>query len=1220
LLQQSKTLLLDAYAHQQVPFEQIVDTLHPERSLNHNPLFQIMLVLQNNQQGVLDMPGLSLTQVEHEGVIAKFDLTLSASETADGLLLSWEYNTDLFEASRITRMGQHFAILLRAMLNAPDTPVFALEMLTPDERQQLRAPLQQSLPEFGGTDCIHQRFEHFAASTPEAIAVVFEDQAISYGELNARANRLAHYLRAQQSIRPDTLVGLCLERSVAMMVGLLAIVKAGAAYVPLDPDYPAARLAHMLADARLDCVMTLQHLRERAIGSAATAVLCLDDPGLQQALAQCPDSNIDPATSGISRASLAYVIFTSGSTGQPKGVMIGHGNITRLFDAARSRFDFNQRDVWSMFHSFAFDFSVWEIWGALAHGGKLVMVPYPVARSPADFYQLLLREQVTVLNQTPGSFVNLIEQDQQGGADSPEQAALALRYVIFGGEALNLATLAPWMEKHGDQQPQLINMYGITETTVHVTFRRIEQHMLATANGASYIGDPLPDLTLHIVNRALTLVPPGIVGEMLVGGAGLARGYLNQPELTAARFIHLPGLGQQRLYRSGDLAQRLPNGELNYIGRIDHQVKIRGYRIELGEIEHALASYSGIREVVVVARNDAGGEKILVAYLSLSEPAALPADSASANASLSAALRVHLAGLLPQFMVPSFFVVLPALPLNQNGKVDLKALPQPDASSMLGQYEAPQLEVERILAQVWSGLLNLAVEKIGRQANFFECGGNSFLAIQLSTRFAHAGYQLSVTDAMQHQTLAAMAAAAAPIASTASSSALQLGAVPILPNHAHSLRVSSEGRNRWNNNSLQELPADYDADCLGQALQLLITHHDALRLCHVQDDEGVWQAKIIAPPESTSFRVIQLGVLSDEQYRQQINDIMEQLMDSTHVGTGPVIQMCVLDFAGSRQPQLMTSINHYATDATSNFILAVNFKHIYEQLMAGQTVSLPGNSTSYFDYAHYLHRYMGTAECAAKLDYWLGGKRFTDTAIPLDFPDGRCAAGSFKVHNGVHRIAGIDSAFQSGAPSRASLQEVLMAAFMRTYALWSGKDFVHLNLIDSGRFVPGNELDISRTVGWMSGLYPLVMELNAAVDDVNAILSSVAQQLRSVPMDKSCGLLRFCHPDPLIRDKMAQIREPRINFNFLGHTWSNQQVDDGGIKQLPLPEAAQSTVDAQGNPYPDREHFLLFDIKVHDDYLLSNWDFSTRMHHAETIAWLDQTFAQNVTQMLALLK
>ncbi|GAA3079336.1 hypothetical protein GCM10020000_76250 [Streptomyces olivoverticillatus] len=554
-----------------------------------------------------------------------------------------------------------------------------------------------------------------------------EDESLTYAELNARANRLAHLLIARGA-GPEKTVALALPRSADLVVALLAVVKSGAAYLPLDPDYPAERLAYMLDDARPFVTVTAP-----GTDIAAGEVLTPDawaDPALP---ATDPDVPLDPAHP-------AYVIYTSGSTGRPKGVVVPHGNVVRLFSTAQRHFGFGPDDVWTLFHSYAFDFSVWELWGPLLYGGRLVVVPYTVSRSPAAFLDLIARQGVTVLNQTPSAFYQLMDEETRQDGRAPRTATL--RHVVFGGEALDPARLRDWFARHGDERPVLSNMYGITETTVHVTHVALDRSHTAP-HGPSAIGIPLADLRGHVLDTALRPVPPGVVGELYVAGAGLARGYLGRHALTAERFVADPfGPAGTRMYRTGDLVRLLPDGSLEYIGRSDHQVKIRGFRIELGEVEAALAGHPSVAQAAVAVREDTPGDRRLAAY-------AVPA---AGHAPDPAEWRRHLTATLPAHLVPASFTALDAIPLTANGKLDRKALPAPDtAAAAHGTGESTGGELEELLCGLFGRILG--VPQVGPGNDFFVLGGHSVLANRLiAAARTELGVEFTIEDLFEEPT------------------------------------------------------------------------------------------------------------------------------------------------------------------------------------------------------------------------------------------------------------------------------------------------------------------------------------------------------------------------------------------------------------------------------------------------------------------------------------
>ncbi|MBU5931808.1 pyoverdine non-ribosomal peptide synthetase PvdD [Pseudomonas aeruginosa] len=741
LLAQARQRALEAQAHQDLPFEQLVEALQPERNASHNPLFQVLFNHQSEIRSVtpeVQLEDLRLEGLAWDGQTAQFDLTLDIQEDENGIWASFDYATDLFDASTVERLAGHWRNLLRGIVANPRQRLGELPLLDAPERRQTLSEWNPAQREYAVQSTLQQRFEEQARQRPQAVALILDEQRLSYGELNARANRLAHCLIAR-GVGADVPVGLALERSLDMLVGLLAILKAGGAYLPLDPAAPEERLAHILDDSGVRLLLTQGHLLERLPRQTGVEVLAIDGLVLDGY------AESDPLTT-LSADNLAYVIYTSGSTGKPKGTLLTHRNALRLFSATEAWFGFDERDVWTLFHSYAFDFSVWEIFGALLYGGRLVIVPQWVSRSPEDFYRLLCREGVTVLNQTPSAFKQLMA--VACSADMATQQP-ALRYVIFGGEALDLQSLRPWFQRFGDRQPQLVNMYGITETTVHVTYRPVSEADLE-GGLVSPIGGTIPDLSWYILDRDLNPVPRGVVGELYIGRAGLARGYLRRPGLSATRFVPnpFPGGAGERLYRTGDLARFQADGNIEYIGRIDHQVKVRGFRIELGEIEAALAGLAGVRDAVVLAHDGVGGTQ-LVGYV--------VADSAEDAERLRESLRESLKRHLPDYMVPAHLMLLERMPLTVNGKLDRQALPQPDASLSQQAYRAPGSELEQRIAAIWAEILG--VERVGLDDNFFELGGHSLLLLMLKERIGDTCQAtLSISQLMTHASVAEQAA------------------------------------------------------------------------------------------------------------------------------------------------------------------------------------------------------------------------------------------------------------------------------------------------------------------------------------------------------------------------------------------------------------------------------------------------------------------------------
>ncbi|KAF9279674.1 hypothetical protein BGZ68_007777, partial [Mortierella alpina] len=745
LLERVRRSTLAALNHQDLPFEQVVEAVQPPRKMDHTPLFQVMFAWQNNEDDDLELPGLQVTPCDLDYDAAKFDLTLSLWEEDSGIGGNLEYSTALFDRTTIERHVGYVHAMLLAMTANEEQPVAAAEILSLDERTLLLETLNVITEDHSDNGCLHQLFEQRVEDTPDAIAIVHDDQSLTYSELNIRANRLAHHL-IDLGVKPDSLVAICVDRSLPMLIGVMAILKAGGAYVPLDPVHASSRLLDILDDVQSSIVLVDARGMKALQGSDLSHMKVVD---LRDPLSG-PSHN--PQVVGLSSSHLAYVIYTSGSTGKPKGVMVEHRQVARLFTATSVWFDISEQDTWCLLHSFAFDFSVWEIWGALVYGGKLIVVSQDITRSPQELYRTICEQAVTVLNMTPSAFKQLID------IHSGEQLDDSLRYVVFGGEALAPAILKPWFHTHAQDRPKVVNMYGITETTVHVTYRLITPEDCSQTT--SPIGVRIPDLRTYVLNDYGRPVPLGVVGELFVGGAGVTRGYLNRPDLTSDRFLPDPFVGghADRMYKTGDLVKQLSDGSLVYMGRNDHQVKIRGFRVELGEIEARLSEHPVVSEAVVIAFGDVNHKK-LVAYVVAhheDKTESQHIDTESPPVQLASVLRSHLATSLPGYMVPSAFVRMDAFPLTPNGKLDQRALPRPGDDNYARQvYEPPQGEMENTLASIWLDLLQ--VERVSRHDSFFALGGHSLLAVQVISRLHRLGYSVSVRTLFESPTLEVLA-------------------------------------------------------------------------------------------------------------------------------------------------------------------------------------------------------------------------------------------------------------------------------------------------------------------------------------------------------------------------------------------------------------------------------------------------------------------------------
>ena len=716
-LAQVRQTTLSAYAHQDLPFEMLVEKLQPERDLSRNPLVQVMFSLQNAPQSSGNLSGLNIQNMPLPiGVRARFDLEVNYWEVPGGLEGVWCYKTDLLEADTITRLAQHFQTLLQAIVANPQARISELPLLSPAQRHQLLVEWNNTQTDYPHDKCIHQLFEEQVERNPDAVAVVYEKEQLTYHELNCRANQLAHYLRSL-GVGADKLVGICLERSINMIVGLLGILKAGGAYVPLDPEYPQERLNFMLEDTGLSVVLTQEKLIDKLSDRLRGGFADSPDETLRDRKADiiCLDSNWDTInqqtkqnpTTSTKADNLAYVIYTSGSTGQPKGVAVHHRAVNRLV-INTNYIDIKATDVIAQASNYAFDAATFEIWGALVHGARLVGVSKELAISPQDFAVFMRSQGISVLFLTTALFNQI--------AKEVPSAFNSLRHLLFGGEAVD----PKWVKevlKNGAPQ-RLLHVYGPTENTTFSSWYLVQD--VPEDATTIPIGRAIANTQLYILDAYLQPVPIGVPGELHIGGAGLARGYLNRPELTDEKFIPKPfEAGGSRLYKTGDLARYLPDGNIEYLGRIDNQVKIRGFRIELGEIEAVLSQHKDVQVACVIVREDSPGEKRLVAYVVPQKQVTLTISE----------LRQFLANKLPGYMIPNAFVILESLPLTPNGKVDRHALKAPSQTRDSDKFIEARNKLELKLVQIWSKILK--VDKIGVHDNFFDLGGHSLLASYL---------------------------------------------------------------------------------------------------------------------------------------------------------------------------------------------------------------------------------------------------------------------------------------------------------------------------------------------------------------------------------------------------------------------------------------------------------------------------------------------------------
>jgi amino acid adenylation domain-containing protein/FkbH-like protein/non-ribosomal peptide synthase protein (TIGR01720 family) len=1176
LLGRVREVCLDAFAHQDAPFEMVVDAVQPERSLSHAPLFQVLFVLDNAPVEPLILPELRLELVALDQASAKFDLTLSCMEGPQGLHGTLEYNTDLFDRSTMVRLLGHLQTLLEGIIAHPEWRLQELPLLPPAEQAELLVAWNATRIPYPDLTCPHQCFEAQVLRTPHAVALVHADHQLTYGTLNRRANQLAHYLR-QHGVGPEVRVGICMERTPEMVVGLLAILKAGGAYVPLDPSYPQERLAFMLADAQVRVLLSHSHLSGR-LPTSGSELICVDSDWPR--IAQGPTHNPPP---GVRPSNLAYTIYTSGSTGRPKGTGVAHRGTAALLAWAATVFAPDEL-AWVLFStSISFDVSVFELFVPLSRGGTVVLVdtilalaePHAVAYAP------------TLISTVPSALTELLRLQPLGRS---------VGTVCLAGEQLG-RELVQQLYQSGTVE-RVYNLYGPTEDTTYSIYTLISRHQ----TDQPPIGRPIANSQAYVLDRAMAPVPIGVPGELYLGGDGLARGYPGRPDLSAERFVVHPHSNEpgSRLYRTGDLARYRPDGRLEYLGRLDHQVKVHGFRIELGEIEAVLEGHPGVRQAVVLARKDRPDETRLVAYL-------VPAAHQQLH---TEELRHWLGITVPQYMVPSAFVLLDALPLTPNGKLDRRALPAPDADrpDLTSGYVAPRTATEALLAGIWGQVLGRT--QVGVQDNFFALGGDSILSIQVIARASQAGMQLTVRQFFEQQTIAGQAAVAVPATPLQAEQGLVRGVVPLTPIEQWFFAQDLPAPHHFNQALLLQLAELRRPALLKPALQHLLQHHDALRLRFGRGPEG-WEQALAAPQAQPIFQVLDLERLSAEQQRAAIEQQATLAQASLDLAQGPLLRAVFFALGGGQPDRLLLVAHHLVIDGVSWRILLEDLYRIYAQLEQGASVTLPAKTSSFQAWARRLHEYAHAAELLDERSYWLDPCRAEVAPLPVDYPGGENTVASARTLSFSLSMVETQQLLQDVPHAfHTQINDVLITALAQALTKWMQAAQVLVDLEGHGRGELFPELDFSRTVGWFTSLCPVLLDLQDCTDPL-AALKAVKEQLRAIPRRGiGYGVLRYLRGDAGLTQALASLPAPELSFNYLGQFDQLLPVE-AGIELAP-----ESSGPAQG-PDGRRSHLLAIDIVVSGGQLRLNWQYSANCHAQATIEQQALTFLAALRTLIA---
>ncbi len=1153
------------------------------------PLFDSLVVFENYPLGGVSGEAKTSVKVSVHPSQPRtnYPLTL-AFIPGEVMEIETSYDRSIIDDGAVARLIGHLQTLLAGMAAAPERACSALGYLTDAERTQLLVdwnPTEAPLPPEG---CVHQRFEAQAQHTPDAPAAIFAGEALTYSQLDRNANCLAHALR-RRGVGPDTIVGVCLSRSIDIAVAVLGILKAGGAFLPLDPILPLERLQFMVADAGVSVLITQSGLADR-FPSAPVHPICLDLewPAIDREPASPPDLEVTPEN-------LAYVIYTSGSTGKPKGVLLAHRGLSNLVNCHIQALDLGPGERVLQFAMFSFDACVAEIFTALGSGAALVFAEQDTLASAPDLEQLLIDQGITVVTLPPTMLRTL----------APERLP-GLRAVISAGEDCPLDVARRWSKGR-----RLFNGYGPTEATVGPALYPAPDP-LPKGMTRFPIGRPLPNTQMYILDPRQQPVPVGVPGEIFIGGVGVAQGYLNRPDLTARSFIPNPFTaprqpapgdpGPGRLYRTGDLGRYLPDGNIEFLGRIDFQVKIHGFRVELGEIEAVLMEHAGVQHAVVVADDSLPADVRLFAYIVPSE-----GSPPSVNA-----LRDFAKQKLPEYMLPAAYVFLEALPLLPNGKIDRRALPKPGASRprLDNVFVAPQTAEEKQLAEIWSRVLK--IQKIGTQDDFFALGGDSILSMQVSAEAGKAGLKITPKQVFLHPTIAELALSAGADELFQADQGRVMGSIPLTPIQHQFFEENAAWANHWNTSMLIQPVAPLEPERIERCLKALVEQHDILR-ARFHNTGTAWEQEIPAGETAIAFECIDLSSLPDRKLRKAIEAQAFRLQASLDLEHGPLFRVAYFDLGPGRSPRLFFVFHHLVMDAVSWRIFLDDFQTLYGLLGQSKPPRLPAKTTSFQQWATVLGRYARSQPARDEAGTWLAAIQPHFTQIPLDRPGQPNTYGSTRFFD--FSLNPKDSQLilkQAPASLDMPVNDLLLTALVRTLARWTGDDRLLIGLFGHGREPIVDEIDLSRTVGWFIATYPVLIDLHGRTG-LRDQMDAVRQQLRAVPGHGiGFGLLRYLSGDETVQAALSRIPAPQVVFNYLGHFDTVDQPD-----WFPFQIAPESPGPEQ---CPAGTSNTLFNINaiVSSDRLDFRWAYSANLHDRATVERLAKQTVHELHEMAVL--
>jgi len=1207
---QEQTQMLNEYAY--ISLAQIQSWAH-----KNGKLFDVIFVFENYPPGEsthrtkLDFSIKGLKGVEK----TEYPLTIIVGP-GERIHLSLEYQTEHFDEAFIKRFATHIIQVLKTFggeifLHRSMSDV---SPVTQQERDQMLIEWNDTKQVYPEDKTIHQLFEEQVERTSNNIAVVFEGQELTYQKLNERSNRLAHYLR-YLGVGPDTLVAIAVERSLEMIIGLLGILKAGGAYVPLDPNYPQERLQFMLEDTKAP-ILLIQSSLKPIFKNYPGILFALDEDW--ETLHQYPSTNPLPLTSSCH---LAYVIYTSGSTGKPKGVMVGHKGLHNRLLWMQNKYELTFTDRVLQKTPFTFDVSCWELFWPLLTGSTEVIANLEIHKDPNALSRFMKQQSISICHFVPSMLDSFLTAEKFHDPSF-------LRLLVTSGESLSRELVK---KCHSKLNTQLENLYGPTESSIDVTYYPCSRNDDGIVSVP--IGHPISNTQVYVLDEQMNPVPVGVGGEIYIGGAGLARGYLNRPDLTADRFIPNPfvnpegdqGGSNLRLYRTGDLARYLPDGNIEFLGRIDDQVKIRGFRIELGEIESILQSHGDIVQAVVMAREDEPNHKHLVAYVMLPEEKAvsLTIESVLTSSSgdsfailyggdlpaLTEDLRNHLARSLPDYMIPSFFLYIDKIPLTSNGKIDRKSLPAPNLSLRLvsDAYVAPRTLIEQDLCNIWKEVLK--VEQIGIHDNFFRIGGDSIISIQMVSKARTCGIHFAVRDVFNHPTIMALACIAKTQEANLSFKPDQgsvAGEIPLTPIQHEFFKSNLEDRNYFNQATLLQSSRKLDPSFLNQAFSLLLSHHDVLRLRYSQDHEGHWIQTSLAELETFLVQEIDLShILSEAHLAQSIEERASFIQQTLNIEKGALIQVALFNCGEARQQRLLIAIHHLVVDGVSWRILLEDLERLYNQLIQGQTPSLASKTHSYQQWGQSLKEYASSQSLKKEIPYW---QKILDVMqpLPIDFNQGpatgestRTIALSLAEEETSLLLQRVPKAY------RTEINDILLTALVLAIGDWTQNYSLALSLEGHGREDIIKDIDLSRTIGWFTSIFPVHLSIENP-HDLEEAIKTVKETLRKIPYKGiGYGILSYLTPEP----SLSASAHPSLNFNYLGQ-WDNT-LEHGGLFTFSQDSAGRSVSDKN-----EQSHLLNINIEVRQGVLHLFWSYSSHHYYSQTIEKITHAFIERIKQLI----